>query len=187
MNIKTQLSPLRNTTKFEKTHDLAVEQAEHFGIDVESNYGKALIALAETLYQANLKTHDLWSLTIDGLSQLDRSDRIAWFNAKRFVSFQLAKILDNMQNPLRATCLAEMILFSPRVTFTVEHINFLTTGTKRNQIWILNLNGSMVIRPKSLLCIWTTLNQNMLTISVQAEIFLSISKAPVIRMAMCSM
>jgi hypothetical protein len=34
---------------------------------------------------------------------LDRGDRIAWFNAKRFVSFQLAKILDTLQNPLRAT------------------------------------------------------------------------------------
>ena len=103
MSINTQLSPLRNTTKFDQPLDLAIEQAQHFGIDTNSDYGKALVSLAQTLYQANHQTHDLWSLTIDGLSQLDRSDRIAWFNAKRFVSFQLAKILDNLQNPLRAT------------------------------------------------------------------------------------
>lgn len=103
MSTKTQLSPLRNSTKLENPRDLAIEQAEHFGIDINSDYGEALVSLAETLYQANHKTHDLWSLTIDGLSKLDRSDRIAWFNAKRFLSFQLAKILDNLQNPLRAT------------------------------------------------------------------------------------
>ena len=103
MSTATQLSPLRNSTKLDQPVDLAVEQAQHFGIDTDSDYGKALVALAQTLYQANHQTHDLWSLTIDGLSQLDRSDRIAWFNAKRFVSFQLAKILDNLQNPLRAT------------------------------------------------------------------------------------
>ncbi len=34
---------------------------------------------------------------------LDRSDRVAYFNAKRFVCFQLAKILDTLQNPLRRT------------------------------------------------------------------------------------
>ena len=80
-----------------------MEQARHFGIDENSDYGKTLVSLAQTLHDANHKTHDLWSLTIEGLSKLDRRDRIAWFNAKRFISFQLAKILDNLQNPLRAT------------------------------------------------------------------------------------
>ena len=37
------------------------------------------------------------------LEDMDRQDRIAWFNAKRFVCFQLAKILDTLQNPLRRT------------------------------------------------------------------------------------
>src|SRR5204862_4409906 len=32
---------------------------------------------------------------------LDRSDRIARFNAKKFLSFQLAKLLDTLQNPSR--------------------------------------------------------------------------------------
>ena len=103
MKVSTQLSPLRKTTKHEKAQALAIEQAEHFGLDPNSEFGASLVELATTLYQANSKTHDLWGITIEGLKELDRSDRIAWFNAKRFLSFQLAKILDNLQNPMRAT------------------------------------------------------------------------------------
>jgi O-acetylhomoserine/O-acetylserine sulfhydrylase-like pyridoxal-dependent enzyme len=98
-----QLSPLRNSTSATNRNALAEEQARHFGIDPDSDYGKALIRLAATLYDANLAAHDLWRVTMAGLEGLDRTDRIAWFNAKRFISFQLAKILDTMQNPLRAT------------------------------------------------------------------------------------
>ncbi|MGF1770005.1 PLP-dependent transferase [Enterovibrio makurazakiensis] len=103
MNKATQLSPLRKTTRHEDAVSLATEQAEHFGIDTHSEFGQSLIALATTLYTANHHTHDLWAITLDGLSDLDKNDRIAWFNAKRFLSFQLAKILDNLQNPMRAT------------------------------------------------------------------------------------
>ncbi len=103
MNTSTQLSPLRKTTKHEQAEALAIEQAQHFGIDPNSEYGMSLVELATTLYKANNKTHDLWAITVEGLSDLDKSDRIAWFNAKRFLSFQIAKILDNLQNPMRAT------------------------------------------------------------------------------------
>lgn len=97
-----ELSPLRNSTDAASARDLATEQAYHFGIDPNSNYGQQLIKLAEKLYDANVEVHDLWHLTIRELKNLDRQDRIAWFNAKRFVSFQLAKILDTLQNPSRA-------------------------------------------------------------------------------------
>ncbi|GEM77301.1 trans-sulfuration enzyme family protein [Vibrio sagamiensis] len=103
MSITKQLSPLRNSTKNDDAMSLANEQALHFGIDPETDYGRTLVELATTLYTANSKTHDLWSMTLKGLEGLDKSDRIAWFNAKRFLSFQLAKILDNLQNPMRAT------------------------------------------------------------------------------------
>ncbi|CZF80948.1 trans-sulfuration enzyme family protein [Grimontia marina] len=103
MNKATQLSPLRNTTKQEDAASLANEQARHFGIDTESDFGQALVSLATSLYTANHHTHDLWAITLNGLNDLDRNDRIAWFNAKRFLSFQLAKILDNLQNPMRTT------------------------------------------------------------------------------------
>ena len=103
MNTNKQLSPLRNSTQHSDAMTLANEQAIHFGIDPETEYGRSLVDLATTLYTANSKTHDLWAITMEGLEGLDKSDRIAWFNAKRFLSFQLAKILDNLQNPMRAT------------------------------------------------------------------------------------
>ena len=61
MNTSTQLSPLRKTTKHEQAEALAIEQAKHFGIDPNSDYGVTLIELATTLYKANTKTHDLWA------------------------------------------------------------------------------------------------------------------------------
>ena len=100
---RRQLSPLRNTTKQSGSNELAIEQAKHFGIDTDSEYGEALVALATNLYQSNASTHELMRITMEGLEGLDRNDRIAWFNAKRFLSFQLAKILDTLQNPMRAT------------------------------------------------------------------------------------
>ncbi len=99
----TQLSPLRNSSSETKPQALAREQAEHFGIDTGSRFGQSLVELASNLYRANTSVHELWEVTLAGLCELDRSDRIAWFNAKRFLSFQLAKILDNLQNPTRAT------------------------------------------------------------------------------------
>ncbi len=96
-----QLSPLRNTTCAEDAESLAAEQLSHFGIDPQGDYGQALFRLACNLYAANEATFDLWRITLETLDGLDRSDRIAYFNAKRFVSFQLAKILDTLQNPLR--------------------------------------------------------------------------------------
>ncbi len=98
-----QISPLRNTTTATAPEALAEEQLRHFGIEPSSEYGQALCRLAETLYHANAATHELWKITFDTLETLDRSDRIAYFNAKRFVCFQLAKILDSLQNPMRRT------------------------------------------------------------------------------------
>ena len=98
-----QLSPLRNTTEHRTAPELAAEQLAHFGIDAETPYGQALKALTEKLYTLNGDAHSLWQATMESLSELDRGDRIAWFNAKRFLSFQLAKILDTLQNPMRAT------------------------------------------------------------------------------------
>ena len=98
-----QISPLRNSTRATDPAALAAEQLHHFGIDPESEYGRALARLARTLYEANAATHELWKITLETLEGLDRSDRIAYFNAKRFVCFQLAKVLDSLQNPMRRT------------------------------------------------------------------------------------
>jgi O-acetylhomoserine (thiol)-lyase len=98
-----QLSPLRNSTKAETIDELVSQQLDHFAIDPQGAYGHALSDLARNLYGASLAVDDLWQVTMETLARLDRSDRIAYFNAKRFVCFQLAKILDNLQNPMRAT------------------------------------------------------------------------------------
>lgn len=98
-----QLSPRRHTSSAPTTADLIKEQLEHFGIDAASEHGQALSRLVRELYSANGAVHEIWKLTTTTLAALGRQDRIAWFNAKRFACFQLAKILDTLQNPLRAT------------------------------------------------------------------------------------
>ena len=97
-----QLSPLRKSTDKDQPLALAEEQATHFGIDPASEYGQALVRLTTRLYESNADLHVLWQETMKDLNALDRSDRIARFNAKRFLSFQFAKMLDSLQNPSRS-------------------------------------------------------------------------------------
>jgi O-acetylhomoserine/O-acetylserine sulfhydrylase-like pyridoxal-dependent enzyme len=95
------LSPRRKSSDAESVEELALEQLQHFGIDPESDYGKALFGAAPHLYRAQAEVHDLWQVTRDTIWNLDRTDRVAYFNAKKFLSFQIAKILDTVQNPFR--------------------------------------------------------------------------------------
>ena len=96
-----QLSPLRNSSACQSPEALAAEQARHFGVDPDSPEGAALVALTLKLYQTNAAADELARLSMAALAGMDRRDRVAWFNAKRFVSFQLAKILDSWQAPSR--------------------------------------------------------------------------------------
>jgi O-acetylhomoserine/O-acetylserine sulfhydrylase-like pyridoxal-dependent enzyme len=96
-----ELSPRRNTSRAPDVDALVEEQLRHFAIDPGSEYGRRLGAVAAQLYGANAAAHELWSLTLRELAGLDPRDRVARFNAKRFLCFQLAKILDTLQNPLR--------------------------------------------------------------------------------------
>ncbi len=98
-----QLSPRRHSSAASDSAGLIREQLEHFGIPPGSTHGIALAKLVHALGAANGAAHEMWRITTAQLSSFDRSDRIAWFNAKRFACFQLAKILDTLQNPLRAT------------------------------------------------------------------------------------
>ncbi len=98
-----QLSPRRHSTAAGTIDELVREQLEHFGIAAESAHGQALARLARALIDANGAAQEAWRLTTDTLARMDRRERIAWFNAKRFACFQLAKVLDTLQNPLRAT------------------------------------------------------------------------------------
>ena len=96
------LSPKRHTTSATSLPELASEQLNHFGINPESEYGKALYSAALHLYQTQSDVQRLWDITGATLNGLDREDKIAYFNAKKFLSFQLAKVLDTLQNPFRA-------------------------------------------------------------------------------------
>ncbi len=103
MTLETQkiLSPRRKTSQANNTDELALEQLAHFGIDADSEYGQALFNAAKCLYQAHTNINQLWQITSETIDSLPQSDRIARFNAKKFLSFQLAKVLDTLQNPFR--------------------------------------------------------------------------------------
>ena len=96
-----ELSPLRKTTRAQSVEELVREQLAHFSLDPASPLGRELAEVATHVYRANQGMHGLWDATVERLASLDRRDRIAFWNAKRFLCFQLAKLLDTLQNPLR--------------------------------------------------------------------------------------
>jgi O-acetylhomoserine (thiol)-lyase len=97
------LSPLRNTSVATSVEALSKEQLLHFGIEPQSEYGQALSSLTQHLYHAQVDVQQLWKVTSETLAGLSKQDKVAYFNAKKFLSFQIAKILDTLQNPFRAT------------------------------------------------------------------------------------
>ncbi|QYM79302.1 PLP-dependent transferase [Horticoccus luteus] len=97
-----QLSPRRKTTTATSLAELAREQLAHFHLDPHSPIGAPLLRLAERLYAAHGDLAELWAATTRELADLPRGDRLALFNAKKFLTFQLAKLLDTLQNPTRA-------------------------------------------------------------------------------------
>jgi O-acetylhomoserine/O-acetylserine sulfhydrylase-like pyridoxal-dependent enzyme len=101
LELARQLSPLRKTSRAASVEALVAEQLEHFAVDPRSPIGRELAGIARHLYRANVGVHRLWAEVLASIARLDRGDRIASFNAKRFLCFQLAKILDTLQNPLR--------------------------------------------------------------------------------------
>src|SRR5512138_2132844 len=98
-----ELSPRRNTTSATDVPGLVDEQLRHFAIDPASDFGRRLGELAQHLYAGNVAVRQLWDVALRELAALEQGDRVARFNAKRFLCFQLAKILDTLQNPLRTT------------------------------------------------------------------------------------
>ena len=95
------LSPRRNTTTATDLSGLVDEQLEHFAIDPESEFGKSLTQLVTRMYQCQGDVNQLWTLTFEGMASLDTSERIARFNAIKFLSFQLAKLLNTLQDSFR--------------------------------------------------------------------------------------
>lgn len=100
-----QLSPIRNRSAAGSAMELAQEQLEHFGIDADSELGKAMLSTMENIYACQGSVDVLWREAQQSLQQLaeqtNTADTVALFNAKKFLSFQLAKVLDTLQNPFR--------------------------------------------------------------------------------------
>ena len=111
-----KLSPKRNSTRADSAESLVTEQLAHFGIDPESPFGQILARVTQRLYESQADFELLWNLTLQTIGELDRTDQIAYFNAKKFLSFQLAKLLDNVQNPFRRTYQALDYHLSTRAT-----------------------------------------------------------------------
>ncbi|MRI35277.1 Cys/Met metabolism pyridoxal-phosphate-dependent enzyme [Endozoicomonas sp. OPT23] len=97
-----KLSPVRNSSTANNSTELAEEQLHHFGIKANSDFGKALLAASEKLYQTSDAIQQLEALT-EALSSLPNIDRISRFNAKKFLCFQLAKLIDMLQPSMKAT------------------------------------------------------------------------------------
>ena len=96
-----RLSPRRKTSRASNITELVQEQLRHFTIDPKSEMGHYLANIIENMYRTQVDLDKLWSMTLGTIQNLDRSERIAFFNAKRFLCFQLAKLLDGVVMPMR--------------------------------------------------------------------------------------
>ena len=96
------LSPRRHTTDASTIEGLVEEQLAHFGIDPSTPYGSHLKNFAQNLYAANADLKQLWEQGTKELANLPRQERLERFSSQRFLSFQLAKILDTLQHPTRS-------------------------------------------------------------------------------------
>jgi len=95
------LSPRRNSTAATDLDQLLDEQLAHFGLDPATDFAQTLRTIAEKLYTAQSDLQHLCHLTATSIHSLSAPDKISHFNAKKFLSFQLAKLLDTLQNPNR--------------------------------------------------------------------------------------
>ncbi len=96
-----RLSPRRHSSQAANEEQLVAEQLTHFGLDPASEYGRTVAGIARHLYNTSVDVDNLGRVTAETIGSLDRSQRIAYFNAKKFLSFQIAKILDSLQNSFR--------------------------------------------------------------------------------------
>ncbi len=97
-----KLSPRRNSTKARSVRELAAEQLVHFNIEVDGDLGHALLSAVERVYECQGNIELMWQEAQASMANLETSEKAALFNAKKFLSFQLAKVLDTLQNPFRS-------------------------------------------------------------------------------------
>ncbi len=96
-----RLSPRRKTSSAASIDELTHEQLHHFGIDPASAMGEKLEAVTANLYRSGHSIDELLSTTFSLLDTLSHNDRISYFNAKKFLCFQLAKLIDTLQPSMK--------------------------------------------------------------------------------------
>ena len=96
-----KLSPKRNSTNVNTLEELVQQQLDYFSVPHDTEYGNTLGRIVRRMYECQSDVELLWKITLESINELDQTDRIQRFNAKKFLSFQLAKILDTLQNPFR--------------------------------------------------------------------------------------
>ena len=97
-----KLSPCRNSTSATTVEELVDEQLAHFGIE-QDEYGQTLKRIVTRMYESQGDIEQLWSQTLESMNKLNQSEKIDRFNSQKFLSFQLAKLLDTLQHPFRKT------------------------------------------------------------------------------------
>jgi O-acetylhomoserine/O-acetylserine sulfhydrylase-like pyridoxal-dependent enzyme len=95
------LSPVRKSSTAKDLDGLVAEQLQHFQIDPDSEFGQHLAKLVASLLQSQGSVDELWQVAQRHMHELTHEDRIMLFNAKKFLSFQIAKILDTLQTDFR--------------------------------------------------------------------------------------
>lgn len=96
-----RLSPLRTSSKATDQSESITEQIRHAGIDEKSDLGQALAKTIKDIYNCNDNVDAIWDVVQRKIQKLDKSDGLALFSAKKMLTFQLAKVLDNLQQPFR--------------------------------------------------------------------------------------
>ena len=97
-----RLSPIRKTSTASSIDQLALEQLTHFGIDPSTDLGESMLDVMASVYQSQMSADQLWQKAQESVSKTSSSDSLAMFNARKFLSFQFAKLLDNVQQSFRA-------------------------------------------------------------------------------------
>ncbi len=103
MTSMRRLSPRRNSSNASDLTELVAEQLQHFAIEPDSEFGRLMTDISRHMYECQYSVDQLWAVTLQEIGAIDRSCHVSRFNAKKFLSFQLAKLLDTVQHPFRRT------------------------------------------------------------------------------------
>jgi cystathionine beta-lyase/cystathionine gamma-synthase len=101
-DLAREISPRRHSTEATDAAGLVAEQMAHFGLDPASPYAQRLASLARHLYEGHADLKQLYQSAVSELASLPRADRVQRFAAQKFIAYQMAKMLDTLQQTSRS-------------------------------------------------------------------------------------